>query len=450
MHILAGVALALGRFSQRFVPSALAIAALLTGLTALMALGFTEAGPERVLMGWGDGFWSLLSFSMQMSMVMFSGYLLAVSPPMIAALRKIAGGPRSPRQAVLLMAGASMGLALLNWGLSLVGSAVLARHLAARRFADGRGADYRLLVATAYFGLGTTWHAGLSASAPLVAASASNPISAQFGVVTIDQTLFSSFNLGLVAATVLLMLTLAALLHPRPEHTLTVEPEILAQFKDFVPPAPPVERSPATFWDHAPLLPVGLGLAGLTYTALKLSGGGWTKINIDTVNLVFLSLALLAHRRPSSVLAAADEASGVLSGIVLQFPLYAGIYGIFQGTGLTDVLGAFFVKHASAESFPALIYLYSGLVNYFVPSGGAKWAIEAPYILTAAADLGVPSAKIVLAYAWGDMATDLIQPFWAVPLLAVARLDFKDILGYLLLACLAYIALVLTAFLFFL
>lgn len=450
MHVLAGVALALGRFSQRFVPSALSIAALLTGLTALLALGWTDATPTRVLMSWGDGFWSLLSFTMQMSLVMFSGYLLAVAPPVTAGLRRIAGLARSPRQAVVLMAGASMGLALLNWGLSLVGSAVLARHLAARRFEGGRGADYRLLVATAYFGLGTTWHAGLSASAPLVAASAQNPISQQFGVVSVDETLFSAFNLGLVLVTVVVMLTLAALLHPRPEDTLTVDPEILAQFKDFSPPPPPEERTVAGFWDHAPLLPVALGLAGLAYTGLKIADAGWTKINIDTVNLVFLSLALLAHRRPSSVLAAAEASSGVLSGIVLQFPLYAGIYGIFQGTGLTDALGDLFVRHASADTFPGLVYLYSGFINYFVPSGGAKWAIEAPYILKAAAELGVPQAKMVLAYAWGDMATDLIQPFWALPLLAVARLDFKDILGYLLLAALVYIGLVSAAFFFFL
>lgn len=447
MHALASVALALGRFSQRWVPSALAIAALLTLFTAALALGATPAGPREVLMAWGDGFWSLLSFTMQMALVMFAGYLLAVAPAVTGGLRRLAALPRSPRQAVAFMAAVSMGLALLNWGLSIVGSAVLARHLAVRRFADGRGPDYRLLVATAYFGLGTTWHAGLSASAPLVAASAQNPISQQFGTVPVSETLFSPFNLGLILATLLVMTALAAALHPAEERTLLVEPAQLAGFQDFQPPPPPAERTPAGLWDHAPLLPVLLGLMGLAYTGAKIAGVGWTKINIDTVNLVFLSLALLAHRTPASLLAAAEQAGGVLSGVVLQFPLYAGIYGIFQGTGLTEVMGDLFVAHAPASVFPALIYLYSGIINYFVPSGGAKWAIEAPYVLSAAAELGVPQAKMVLAYAWGDMATDLIQPFWALPLLAVARLEFKDILGYLVVACAVYVGMVTAAFL---
>jgi len=449
MDVFASIALALGRFSRRYVPSALAIAGILTVATALLALGATGAGPGRILTAWGDGFWSLLGFTMQMALVMFSGYLLAVSPPVTRMLRALAGVPRGPRQAVAFMAAASMGLALLNWGLSIVGSAVLARHLAARRFADGRGPDYRLLVACAYFGLGATWHAGLSASAPLVAATASNPISQQFGTVPVSETLFSSFNLGLALATFLLMTGLAALLHPPAEATLVVSAEQLASFEDFRPPTRPDERSPAIFLDHAALLPVLLGLAGLLYTALHLLDVGWTKINIDTVNLVFLSLALIAHRSPASVVAASEQAGGVLSGIVLQFPLYAGIYGIFQGTGLTDVVGDFFVANAPAGLFPAVIYGYSGLVNYFVPSGGAKWAIEAPYILHAAAALGVPASKMVLAYAWGDMATDLIQPFWALPLLAVARLEFKDILGYLLVACALYVAMVTGAFALF-
>jgi short-chain fatty acids transporter len=206
----------------------------------------------------------------------------------------------------------------------------------------------------------------------------------------------------------------------------------------------------ATWLDNTPWLTLILGGAGLVYVGMQLAEVGWRKIDIDLVNLTFLSLAVLLHGRPSSVLAASEEAGNVLSGIVLQFPLYAGIYGIIQKTGLTEIIGNAFVQHSPPRLFAAVIYWYSGLVNYFVPSGGAKWSIEAPYILKAAHDLGIDPAKVVLAYAWGDMATDLVQPFWALPLLAVAKLEFKDILGYLLLACLAYLSLVSLAFILFL
>jgi short-chain fatty acids transporter len=185
--------------------------------------------------------------------------------------------------------------------------------------------------------------------------------------------------------------------------------------------------------------------AGLCLSAL--ATGGWKQLNINLVNFLFLTLAVLLHRSPAALLRASEEAGGVLHGIVLQFPLYAGIYGIFRATGLTERMGETFVSLTSPSTFPAAVYLYSGVVNYFVPSGGSKWAIEAPYLLDAAARLGVEPRKVVLAYAWGDMATDLIQPFWALPLLTVARLEFKDILGFLLLAFFIYLPLVTLAFL---
>ncbi len=451
MNLIARIAVRLGRFSERFVPSAFSIAVLLTLVTTILALMATDATLPLILRSWGDGFWSLLAFGMRMALVMFTGYMLAVSPWVSRVLERLASLPRSPRGAVVFMAVVSMALALLNWGLSIVGSAVMVRFLAKRKFGPNqRPADYRLLVATAYFGLGATWHAGLSASAPLIAATASEPITQKFGVVTIDHTIFSSFNMLLVAATFVLLAILSWFLHPREEETFAVDPSRVDLLKSFTPPERPRTMTMAAWLDHTPVLNLIVGLAGLLYVGFRLHEQGWRKIDIDLVNFTFFSLAVLFHRTPASVLAAADEAASVLSGIVFQFPLYAGIYGIFQGTGLTDIVGDFFVRHASAATFPAVIYWYSGIINYFVPSGGAKWTIEAPYILAAAKSMGVDNAKIVLAYAWGDMATDLIQPFWALPLLAVAKLEFKDILGYLLIACAAYVVLVSAAFLIFL
>jgi short-chain fatty acids transporter len=149
-------------------------------------------------------------------------------------------------------------------------------------------------------------------------------------------------------------------------------------------------------------------------------------------------LAILLHPSAASILAAAERGAALLSGIVLQFPFYAGMYGVIQGTGLAHILGNAIASVATPGTLPLWLYWYSGLVNYFVPSGGSKWAIEAPYLVDAASRLGVPMPQVVLAYAWGDMATDIIQPFWALPLLAAARIDFRDILGYATLVFLAY------------
>ncbi|WP_257457430.1 short-chain fatty acid transporter [Archangium lipolyticum] len=444
METLVRIAEALGRFSARFVPSSFAIAVLLSLLTLALALGWTDAPAPRVLDAWGGGFWELLTFSMQMALVMFTGYLLALTGPVRALLEHLARLATGPRSAVVLMAAVSMGLAYINWGLSLVASAMLVRFVV-RRQPD---VDYRLLVACAYFGLGATWHAGLSASAPLLVATPGHFLEKQLGLIPIDRTLFSPFNLGLTVGVVAMLTLLAWALHPRPERAVRVDPAILEQLKDFEPPARPADRSPAAWMDFSPLLNVLFGVLGVLWFGRHLwLNGGWKAINLNVVNFLFLMLAVLLHGTPARLLKASEEAASVLHGIVLQFPLYAGIYGIFKATGLTERIGQLFVSVSTPTTFPAIIYLYSGVVNYFVPSGGSKWAIEAPYLLEAAKTLGVGPEKVVMAYAWGDMATDLIQPFWALPLLAVARLDFKDILGFLLVAFFVYLPLVTLAFL---
>ncbi|WNG23494.1 short-chain fatty acid transporter [Cystobacter fuscus] len=443
METLVRIAEALGRFSARYVPGSFAIAVLLSLFTMGLAVGWTDTPAPRVLDAWGAGFWELLSFSMQMALVMFTGYLLALTRPVRALLEWLAGLARGPRSAVVLMALVSMGLAYLNWGLSLVASAMLVRFVARRR----PEVDYRLLVACAYFGLGATWHAGLSASAPLLVATPGHFLEKQLGLIPIERTLLSPFNLGLTAAVVTGLTLLAWALHPGPERAVRVDPKVLERFQDFEPPERPVGHSPALWLDYAPVLTTVFGVLGLVWFARALwLGGGWKALNLNAVNFLFLTLAVLLHGTPARLLKASEEAASVLHGIVLQFPLYAGIYGIFKATGLTERIGQLFVSLSTTATFPAIVYLYSGVVNYFVPSGGSKWAIEAPYLLEAARALGVAPEKVVLAYAWGDMATDLIQPFWALPLLAVARLDFKDILGFLLVAFVFYLPLVTLAF----
>lgn len=488
MERLVRIADALGRFSARFVPSAFAIAVLLTLATWGLALGWAGASPHAVLKGWGDGFWELLTFSMQMAVVVFTGYLVASAPRVQRWLKRVATLATSPRSAVVLMALASMGLAFINWGLSIVASAMLVRHVARQQ----PRVDYRLLVACAYFGLGATWHSGLSASAPLLVATPGHFLEKRWGVIPIDRTLFSAFNLLLLAGVVLLLTFLAWALHPPPERTVAIDPALLEKSQDDavvaggpaeVPRPPWAGGTLASWLDGSPWLNRLFALAGAAWLVQHLfvlslpaeaaallreawaaghfgdvaklsvveglpalAARGWRHLNLNTVNFAFFVAAVGLHRTPTALLAASESAATSLSGIVLQFPLYAGIYGVFRATGLTERIGELFVSTCTKESFPAVVYWYSGVVNYFVPSGGSKWAIEAPYLLEAAARLDVSPEKVVLAYAWGDMATDLIQPFWAIPLLAIAKLEFKDVLGFLLLAFFVYVTAVSAAF----
>jgi short-chain fatty acids transporter len=439
--MLAALSSRLTTFSQRYIPSAFAIAILLTFLTFLIAMTAVGASPARVIIEWGRGFWTLVPFAMQMALVVLTGFLVSTAPLVDRLFVRLASLPRSPRGTVVLMAAVSMALAWVHWGLSLVGCAMLVRHMARAQ----RQVDYRLLVCAAYFGMGATWHAGLSASAPLLVATPGHFLEAQIGVLPVTQTIFHPFNLWLTVLVVILLLALVAMLHPPPGATVTIASDALESLGRFDIPVAPSERTFAAWIDHARLLTLAIGGCGVAWLVWHFRTAGFV-LTLDVLNFAFLTLAILLHPNAASLLAATEQGARLLGGVVLQFPFYAGMYGVIQGTGLASALGTWIASLAGPRSYPLLLYWYSGIVNYFVPSGGSKWAIEAPYLIDAATRLGVGVDRVVVAYAWGDMATDLIQPFWALPLLAAARLDFNDIMGYAMLVFVVYAGVVSIAF----
>lgn len=422
--MFARLASLLADVAERYVPSAFAIAVLLTGVVIGAALA-SGAAPLQILASWGSGFWTLSPFAMQMVLVVLTGYLVSTSTPVDRLLRALATRAGGPRRAVTLMAAVSMSLAWIHWGLSLVGCAMLVRHIARSQ----PGVDFRLLVAAAYLGMGTTWHAGLSGSVPLLMASPGHFLEKTTGLVPLSATTFHPFNLGLVGVVAAVMLLLVPALHPADAATVRVTPAALDTLERFEPPVAPVGRSFAAWSDHGWILPLALGGLGAAWLAWYVSTRG-PALTLDVLNFVFLMAAVVLHRRVASLTAAGEQGARLVAGVVLQFPLYAGMYGVIEGTGLARVLGDAIARTASAETLPLALYWYSSVLNYFVPSGGSKWAVEAPFIIDAAQRLGVGLDRVVLAYAWGDMASNLIQPFWALPLLAAARLGFRDIMGY--------------------
>jgi short-chain fatty acids transporter len=438
------IAARLTAWSMRWIPDPLVIAVGLSLLTFALALATTAATPADLLRSWGDGFWGLNEFAMQMCLVIVTGSILAESRPFARLLDALAARPRSARGAIAMMAIFSMTTALFHWGLSLIGSAVFARHLARRR----PGVDYPLLVASAYLGMGAVWHAGLSGSVPLLVATPGHFLAETTGVIPITETIFRPFNMLLVAVVMVAMTLLAVAMHPRPGMA-TVAPASALAGDDAAPAAaePKTSLTPAQRLEHSPAVAFLLGGAGLLWLVLTARAKGAGAVTINFVNFAFLTLGLLLHARPASFLRAAASAGSHVWGVIVQFPLYAGIMGMMRGSGLSDVIAGWFTRASSAESYPSFVLWYSAILNYFVPSGGSKWAIEGPYVLDAAQRLGVHASDTVLAYAWGEMVTDIIQPFWAIPLLAVAGLSFREIAGYGLAFCLVYAVLVGGAFL---
>lgn len=428
---------------MRWMPDSFVIAIILALSTALLVWGTTASTFLDIVRYWGDGFWSLLSFAMQMCLMIMSGYVLATSRPIRLFLEKIAALVRTPRSAVGLTAFVSMSLGAINWGLGLVTSAILVRTIAKSAAQRGVKVDYRLLVACGYLGMATTWHAGLSASAPLLMATPKNFLEKDFGLILTSQTIFHPFNIFLLIVTILVLTFMASRLHP-PESETWVENLIgneptggHEEIGRVLSPADRIENS----W----LFNFAVGGIGLIWLVDYFWRQG-AALTLDVVNFVFITLAILFHRTPRSFLRACEEGGRYLWGVVIQFPLYAGIFGMVKFSGFQDVAASAISRIATVDTFPLLNYWYSGLLNYIVPSGGSKWAIEAPYVLQAAKQLGVSRGLTVLSYAWGDMMTDAIQPFWAIPLLGIAKVRFSEIMGYLLMFFIVYVIFVSLSF----
>ena len=432
------------RWSTRWVPDAWVIAVILTIVSYILGLIFTKSTPYQLVQHWGNGFWVLLSFAMQMCLIIMTGYILATTPIFSRILNGLAGLPKSPKGCIALMAIVSMGLAWINWGLSIVGSAVFVRFMAKKQ----KGVDYRLLVATAYLGLGTFWHSGLSASAPLLVATPKHFLEKDIGIIPITQTIFHPFNLLLAAVVLVVLAVIGPMMHPKKGDEVEADPNLIKE-ASFESPAKPVpaQLTPALKLEHSPIINLIVGIAGIIWLIWYFNEKGFAGINLDVVNFIFIIAGVLLHWTPASFLKAAFEGGTFIWGVVVQFPFYAGIFGIIRFSGLAEVMANWFTVIATKSTYPFVVMWYSGILNYIVPSGGSKWAIEAPYIMAAAKNLGVSAPVTVIAYAWGDMVTDVIQPFWAIPLLGVAKLGFRDIMGYCMVYFICYMVLISIGFL---
>jgi short-chain fatty acids transporter len=404
----------------RWVPNSFVIACLLTLVTFALVMGVGGKSFFAAEGYWTKGFWELLELTMQLALIVLTGYIVAVSPLMSRALERLAALARSDRAAVALMGLVSMTASWLHWGLGLIAGPIFLRFLIRKH----PRMDYRLAVAAGYLGSTCTWHAGLSGSAPLLMATPKNFMEAQVGLVPVSSTTFSLFNVTLTTIVVAVMTWMLVRLYP-------ASPQAHATSHDDRVEDPHASSTASALWierSYALNAVIGvLGVIGLW--SLYVEGG--SRVSINILNFGFLFLALLLHPSPASFTRAATQGATYLHGIVVQFPFYAGMYGLIRYSGLAEIIARWFTSVASAKTFPIVIYWYSGLLSFFIPSGGSKWAIEAPYVMAAAKSLGVPAASAILAYAWGDMSTHFLQPFWAIPLLAIARVEFKDIVGYL-------------------
>jgi short-chain fatty acids transporter len=434
---LVRLGLTVSNWTERWFPDAFifALAAIVVVFIAGVLLG---RSPQKMTEYFGGGFWTLIVFTMQMTLIIVFGYVVASSPPVYRIVQAIAGIPKGPRSAVATIAFFTVVSSLLSWGFSLVFGGLLAREVV-RRVPQ---TDYRAAGAAGYLGLGSVWALGLSSSAALLMATKGSipatllPIS---GVLPLANTIFLWQSMVIAGILVALSVLVAYLTAPGATSArtagsfgITVEP-----LKVSLPP----RQRPGEWLEYSPILTIVIVLIGLAYLATVFGGNGdivsgiAQALDLNTYNFIFLLAGLLLHWRPRSFLTAVTQSVPASAGVLIQFPFYAGIFGMIVGlpndpSPISKALADLFVHISDQNTYPILLSIYSAILGVFVPSGGSKWVIEAPYVLQAANQLHVNLGWTVQIYNAAEALPNLLNPFWMLPLLGLLGLRARDLIGY--------------------
>lgn len=439
------------RVVNRWLPDPFLFAVILTIVVFIAAMIATGLGPIAMVNAWGatTGFWSLLSFSMQMALVLVLGSAMASAAPCKKALRAIAGLAHNNMQAIVVTTFVSVVCCWLNWGFGLIAGALLAKEVAKRV----PTVDYPLLIAAAYSGF-VIWHAGLSGSIPLALNGGYVVGDVTYAASTLE-TIFHPMNLIMSGVILIAMPFVNYAMHPTQDKAITVNPALLVDEGEKQYEV----KTPADKMEHSKILWVIVLLFGFVYIikyfvdVVKAGQNVAGALNLNIVNMIFMFLGILLHGNLRKYVDAIGEAAAGAAGILLQFPFYAGIIGMMtakgaDGASLAMIISNFFVSISTDVTFPVWTFLSAGIVNFFVPSGGGQWGVQGPIVMPAAAALNVEPGRAAMAIAWGDQWTNMIQPFWALPALGVAKLSAKDVMGYLVIvlvftgivACLGFLA----------
>lgn len=442
---------------RRFMPDPfvlvllLTLVALLFGVIVAPGASLAERG-SSLLSAWMGGFGNpeILKFGLQIILIVVTGEAIAASPPAKRALARLTELPQTRSQAVLLVTSFALVTGWLHWGFGLVSSALLAREIGRSFARRGVVVHYALLGTGAYTSM-LLWHAGLTASAPLLMNTEKNFVSDVLGLagpsakVPLSATVLAPTNLVACALLALVVPPLVSAMHPSDARSVGADAHELPGIADVEARSVARELGPRTIaerLDGGRAINVTVGALGFAQLALHVRAHG-LDLNHNVVNGAFLMLGMALHPTPVSYARAIASSTRGVSGIVLQFPFYGGILAVMTTSGLSERMAHVFVEASTTATLPLFTFLASLITKSFVPSGAGEWAVEGPVMLKAAQALGVPFGKITMAVAYGNMLGNMYQPFWSLPLLGLMGLRARDIMGYclvLLVACLPVLA----------
>jgi len=446
---LATIAAHFAAWSERWFPDTYVFAVLAVVIVAIAAM-INGAPVTGVAKAFGDGWWSLITFTLQQMVVAISGYIIASSPLVSKMIDRMASWPRTGRGAVAFIAFLAMAMSLVNWAVSLIFSGLLARAMARR--SDGIRIDYRAAGAAAYLGLSCTWALGLSSAAAQLQANVSSipkTLLSISGVIPFTETIFLWQSCVMALVLTVVSTVVCYWSAPADQNAKTAEEMGIDVSQLHV--TLPVRQHPGEWLEYSPLLTILIVALGAIWIVEEFA----TKdallaiSNLNTYNFILLMAGLLLHWRPKSFLQAAAKATPVVTGILVQFPLYGGIAAIITtataigGESLAHVITHAFISISTTGSYPVLMGIYSAVLGFFIPSGGGKWLLEAPYVLATANELRVHLGWAVQIYNAAEALPNMINPFWMLPLLGILGMKARDIVGFTALQCVIHTPLVL-------
>ncbi|MGO3152742.1 MAG: short-chain fatty acid transporter [Galactobacter sp.] len=419
--ILDSVASFFTKLMDKYLPDPFVFAIGLTLLTFILAVTVQHSNPLDSVLDWGNGFWNLLAFTTQMAVILAAGYVLANSPVVDRLLDKIVANISKPKTAIIVATLVGGIGSYLNWGFGLIVGGVVARKLAMHV----KGLHYPLVIASAYSGF-TFYGLGLSATIPLTIATPGHPLEDSMGVVGLKDTIFS---LPMIITTLVVLIVLPLLnaaMHPKPGRPVRG----IGGLADEAPAvkAVDVEKTFSSRLNNSRILSMVIGLAGILYVVMAMVKG--RSVDLDLVNFIILFLGIILLGTPIAYITKLNEGIKTVSGIILQFPFYAGIMAIMAGSGLVETISHWFVSISNQDTLPFWGLVSSFFINFFAPSGGGHWVIQGPFMIDAANQLGASIPETSMSVMLGNAWNDLVQPFWILPALAISKLKLKDIMGY--------------------
>ncbi|MBP3752793.1 MAG: TIGR00366 family protein [Pyramidobacter sp.] len=415
------------RLVQRWLPQPFTLAVGLSILVYVMGIVITGTSAHDMTIYWGKGFFSLYGFTMQMVLLLVTGHALAHARPTKKILRALAKMTQGPLSAICFVSVIATVASYFNWGFGPIIGAVIAREVAVRN--AGKGLHFPLLVAASYAG---EVMRGPSSSIPLAVASPGHFLEKICGIIPVTQTLYSDYNLIISAVILVGMPILFMLMNPKKgeDEIIELDPKVVAEMMKDAEEEKIEDPTPAQRVDNSVILTALLAIAMGWYLWDFFSKATSFNLSMNIVIMCFFVVGIVAHKTLANYAKAISNAAGTCGGILLQFPFYAGMMGMMRSSGLAAWLSNLFAQFATPSTLPLYTFWSAGLVNIFIPSGGGQWAVQGPIMIEAAQKIGADFGRVTMALCWGDSWTNMIQPFWALPVLAICDLDVRDIMGY--------------------